>query len=261
MKKALSILAILAAVAAGVIGFETYQADKPRRDAAVGFPSNQIFTTARSTPANITITSDPEGASVTFANKTVGATPIIVQVDAGTQYHYNLTAQEPYADYNLYKPFSGSITATEDTTISVWIDRTTAEDQAAQRAAVEEARRAREEVARRAEQERKEAAERAEQERQRRLEAERLYYRIETNCRYGADVTYSNAYGDTTQQSNQGTGWYYYFVPKSGQFLYLSAQNQCDSGFVRVKLVKDGVTIRENTSTGAYVIATVSGRW
>lgn len=158
--------------------------------------------------------------------------------------------EELTGDYKLYKPFNGTLTPVDPVSISVWIDRTTAEEQTAQRQAAEDRRR-----------EEQAAADRSAQERQRRLEAERLYYRIESNCRSGVDITYSNAYGDTTQQSNQGNGWYYYFVPTRGQFLYLSAQNQCASGYVTVRFVMDGVTVRENTSTGGYVIATISGQW
>lgn len=250
-----------AVITIAVFVLSSYAAERARVAAAADLPSQAVFTTSGGSPANITITSDPLGAKVSVSDRVVGPTPVTVQVDAGSSYSYRIIADEPYADYKLYKPFAGTLHVTKDTAISVWIDRTTAEEQAVARQAAEDKRRAAEESRRAEEQARKEATERAEAERQRRLEAERLYYRIETNCRSGADLTYSNAYGDTSQQSNQGNGWYYYFVPRSGQFLYLSAQNQCDGGYVRVKFVKDGLTVRENTSSGAYVIATISGRW
>lgn len=262
MKKALTILgaaAVVVPIAYFII--QTQRQEQARLAAAAGLPEKAVFTTVGGTPVNITITSDPADALVIVSDRIVGRTPVTVQVDAGTSHAYKVSADEPYADYKLYKPFTGRFTANDTTSISVWIDRTTAEEQAAQRQAAEDKRRAAEATRQAEEQARKAAAERAEAEQQRRIEAERLYYRIETNCRYGADLTYSNAYGDTTQQSNQGNGWYYYFVPTKGQFLYLSAQNQCDSGYVRVKFVKDGTTIRENTSSGGYVIATVSGQW
>lgn len=262
MKKLITIVGWSALVITMAIFIITsYTAERARVTAAAGLPDQSVFTTSGASPVNVTITSDPTGARVRVNARAVGTTPVTVQLDAGRNYQYELNAPEPYVDYKLYKPFTGTLTANEDTTISVWIDRTTAQEQATERQATEEARRAREEAKKAQEQARKEAEERAEREQQRRLEAERLYYRIETNCRSGANLTYSNAYGDTTQQSNQGNGWYYYFVPKSGQFLYLSAQNQCDGGYVRVKFVKDGVTLRENTSSGSYVIATISGRW
>jgi hypothetical protein len=194
--------------------------------------------------------SDPPDAVLNIEGQARGRTPITVSVPAERLVQYNLLAREPYGDYNLYKPFNGTLEVSEPTSVSVWIDRTTAEEQAAQI---------------RAAQERRKAAEQAQREeearRQRELEAKRLYYRINTDCRRGVDLTYSNAYGDTTQQGNQGNGWYYSFHPRQGQFLYLSAQNQCDYGYITVKFVKNGVTIRENTSTGGYSIATISGRW
>lgn len=262
VKKALMIIGVLAVM--GGIAYLAYRIQGPERArlaAAGNLPANVVFTSAGGRPVNVTITSDPPDATVTFSHRSVGRTPVTVQVDAERSYSYSVVADEPYEDYRLYKAFNGNLTATDTTTVSVWIDRTTAEEQAAARKAAEDTRRAAQEARRAQEQARKEEAERAAAEQQRRLEAERLYYRLETNCRYGADLTYANAYGDTTQQSNQGNGWYYYFVPKKGQYLYLSAQNQCDSGYVRVKFVMDGKTLRENTSSGGYVIATISGRW
>lgn len=199
---------------------------------------------------NVTFTSDPEDATIYVDGQRMGTTPATVQVPKDQRVHYRLVASEPYSDYNLYEPFTSAVTLTDDDAINVWIPRTTAEEQAAQRERAEQARRE-QEAARKAEEER----------RQREIDALYLYYRIDTNCRYGADLTYSNANGDTTQQGNRGSGWWYRFVPRSGQFLYLSAQNQCDYGYITVKFVKDGVTVRENTSSGAYVIAQISGRW
>jgi len=40
---------------------------------------------------------------------------------------------------------------------------------------------------------------------------------------------------------------------------FLSAQNQNGSGTVNFKIIKDGTVIATNTSSGGYVIATVSG--
>ena len=50
---------------------------------------------------------------------------------------YTVEAREPY-EYNLYKPFTGTLNVTEDDAISVWLERTTAEEQRAQ---IEELRR------------------------------------------------------------------------------------------------------------------------
>jgi hypothetical protein len=198
----------------------------------------------------VSITSDPSGATVRVNGLTQGTTPLTVSVPVGRPTSYVVTAEEPYEDYALFKPFTGTLNVSEAENVSVWLERTTAAEQGAQRQEAEERRRA--------------AAERLraeEERRQRELEARKVYYRIETNCTRGANLTYSNVDGDTTQQSNQGNGWFYWMIPRSSQFLYLSAQNQCDYGYITVKLVKDGVTLKDNTSTGAYVIATVSGRW
>lgn len=188
---------------------------------------------------DVTFTSDPSSASLFVDGDYEGTTPETVAVPANRNLGYRLVAEEPYEDYDLYKSYNGTLNASKDENISVWITRTTAEEQAEQRESAEAARR----------------------ERQRELKARRLYYQTETNCGRGVNITMSNANGDTSQYSNQGNGWYYYFIPSPGQFLYLSAQNQCDYGYVTVKFVKDGVTLKENTSQGGYVIATISGRW
>lgn len=46
----------------------------------------------------------------------------------------------------------------------------------------------------------------------------------------------------------------------SGDFVYLSVQNQDAAGSVTCRIVVDGVVISENTSTGGYVIATCKGQ-
>lgn len=46
----------------------------------------------------------------------------------------------------------------------------------------------------------------------------------------------------------------------SGDFVYLSVQNENPTGVVTCRIVVDGSTVSENTSTGGYVIATCSGR-
>lgn len=197
---------------------------------------------------DVTFTSDPTGAHLWIDGLSKGQTPITVDLPQNQEVEYELIATEPYDDYDLYKGFSGTVTPAKDEAVSVWLERTTAEEQAAQREEVEQAR------ARRAEE-----VEQAQREAE--IEAMRLYYRIETNCPSGVNITYTNVNGDTTQDNNQTAAWYYGFVPHSGQFLYLSAQNRCDYGKVTVKFVQDGVTVKENTSSGGYVIATVSGQW
>lgn len=46
----------------------------------------------------------------------------------------------------------------------------------------------------------------------------------------------------------------------SGAFVYLSVQNGDDAGTVTCRILVDGVTISENTSSGGHTIATCSSR-
>lgn len=72
-------------------------------------------------------------------------------------------------------------------------------------------------------------------------------------------ITYANA-TEGTSQVNAATPWTLSFTcTKAGQFLYVSAQNQRNSGSVTVRITKAGTTYKESTSSGAFVIATASG--
>lgn len=217
--------------------------------------------TNRPTPTiAIGVTSDPTGASVLVEGREAGRTPVTINVPVDTPTNYSVIAEEPY-EYRLFKPFSGTLTVSEPQNVSVWIERTTTEEQQAEIQAAEEAQRRRAEEAERRAREAEERRRAAQARREAELEARKVYYRIETNCARGADLTYSNKDGNSTQQSNQGNGWYYWFYPRDGQFVYLSAQNQCDYGYITVKVVQNNKVLEQNTSSGAYVIATVSGRW
>lgn len=196
--------------------------------------------------ASVTITSDPAGAELRIGGRTRGTTPLTIDVPVDRDWAYSLRVPDTVPNHDLYHSYSGTLNVSEDTAISVWIERLNAEEVAALRARQEEA-------AARA----REAAE----ERERELEAQRVYYRVESNCPQGVDITMSNVDGDTAQYSNQSNSFFYWMIPRRGTFLYLSAQNQCDSGYVTVRFVQDGKVIRENTSRGGYVIATISGRW
>ncbi len=84
-----------------------------------------------SNPVNMIFTSDPAGSSLIVNGEAKGVTPATVQVESGELFSYALTAPEPY-DYNLFKPYSGSYTPTKDEALSIWIERTTAEEQQTQ---------------------------------------------------------------------------------------------------------------------------------
>lgn len=64
---------------------------------------------------------------------------------------------------------------------------------------------------------------------------------------------------DGTEQHTVRNGWTRRMNAAPGQFLYISVQNQCDHGTVRVFIYRDGNRYRTASSSGAYVIATVSG--
>ncbi len=72
------------------------------------------------------------------------------------------------------------------------------------------------------------------------------------------DLTYNNASGNTEQRSMTST-WNYEFDAEKGQFLYISAQNNNQSGDVSVRIDVGGNHFKSATSNGAYVIATASG--
>lgn len=75
-----------------------------------------------------------------------------------------------------------------------------------------------------------------------------------SNC----DITYENKGGNTEQRTVTGS-WDYDFEAESGQFVYISAQNNNDNGTVSVRINVDGKSFKDGSSSGAYVIATASG--
>jgi hypothetical protein len=84
-----------------------------------------------------------------------------------------------------------------------------------------------------------------------------------------ASITFANASGDTSQQSDidvpltrksdSGEGLVLNGMG-AGDFLYISAQNSKSSGSVTCAIEVDGIRVKENTSHGGYTIATCSGR-
>jgi hypothetical protein len=82
-------------------------------------------------------------------------------------------------------------------------------------------------------------------------------YKVESP--YSAGVTYATAGGGTSQQARAISPWQYTFTAKTGDFLYLSAQNDSSSGCVFVTIYVNDAIFKSGSSCGAYVIATVSG--
>jgi len=86
-------------------------------------------------------------------------------------------------------------------------------------------------------------------------------YRVSGTAQ-SVDVTYENSDGGTSQEGPIGIqpiAWMYTFSATSGTWVYISAQNQGESGSVIVDIIKDGETFKHSRSEGAYVIATCSG--
>ncbi|MBA7669777.1 hypothetical protein ES703_77911 [subsurface metagenome] len=73
------------------------------------------------------------------------------------------------------------------------------------------------------------------------------------------DVTFENESGGTSQYSNVSIPWSYSFEREEGEFVYISAQNQGESGSITVTIYKNNNILKSSTSSGAYVIATASG--
>ena len=64
---------------------------------------------------------------------------------------------------------------------------------------------------------------------------------------------------DGTSQQDVHLPWQQSYTFAPGSFVYLSAQNQSDSGCITAQIVVEGKTWKEVESCGAYVIASVSG--
>ncbi len=86
-----------------------------------------------------------------------------------------------------------------------------------------------------------------------------VVYEITGSAIY-ASVTLNNGGGGTEQYSKVAIPWSYTEQSFADNFLYVSAQNQGDRGTVTVKIYVDGVLFKTSSSSGAYVIATASGR-
>jgi hypothetical protein len=74
-------------------------------------------------------------------------------------------------------------------------------------------------------------------------------------------ITCEGAPSGTVQYSNVGSGWAYTWKQSGTRWLYMSAQNNTGSGTVTVKIIRDGKVLAQQSSSGAYVIATVSGTY
>lgn len=75
------------------------------------------------------------------------------------------------------------------------------------------------------------------------------------------DVTMQAPSG-TRQESGVRVPVYpgYTYTMSPGDFVYISAQNRGETGSVSCRILVDGVAVADNTSSGAYVIASCDGR-
>jgi len=73
------------------------------------------------------------------------------------------------------------------------------------------------------------------------------------------DITLSNKEEGTSQFGDVSVPWSMSFVAPRGNFVYLSAQNQGQTGTVICTIYINGDQFKSSTSSGAYVIATASG--
>jgi len=83
-------------------------------------------------------------------------------------------------------------------------------------------------------------------------------YRV-TGTAVTVDLTIRNEDGGTSQFTDMPVPWSYSFVGEKGDFVYVSAQNQGNTGTVTATIYRDGKQFKTSTSSGAYVIATASG--
>jgi hypothetical protein len=73
------------------------------------------------------------------------------------------------------------------------------------------------------------------------------------------DITYQNADGGTSQLSDVTLPWSLGFTGQALDFVYVSAQNQGDTGTVTATIYRDNEQLATSTSSGAYVIASADG--
>ena len=73
------------------------------------------------------------------------------------------------------------------------------------------------------------------------------------------NITYANAGGGPVKESNVAVPWSHNFTAGSQAGVYISAQNDGESGSVTVTITEDGTVFQTTTSNGAHVTAEASG--
>ena len=184
---------------------------------------------------NLSFQSDPPGATLYLGGERVGVTPLNVSVAAGRPLPYTLRTERGVPNYRLYHAYSGEIAPMQDTALSVWLERLDGQEVAA---LYHETR-----------------------SQPQHISASTVRYEIATDCREGLDLTYMDKEQRVVQEKERLNGWAYGFMPRSEQFLYLYAKNNCDAGYLEVQIVQDNRVWQENTASGEGAVATVSGYW
>lgn len=94
-----------------------------------------------------------------------------------------------------------------------------------------------------------------------------VWYRADGDGTTSASYTLQSDDGGTRQQdidlpltNRKGETGLTFTGFKSGAFVYLSVQNKTAAGAVTCRIIVDGKEISNNTSSGAYTIATCQGR-
>lgn len=90
-------------------------------------------------------------------------------------------------------------------------------------------------------------------------------YEVEGDAPEGASLTYElptgssqNSAADVPVTTKAGGPITFNAMP--GQFLYISAQNNADSGYLVCRIKVDGAVVSENRADGGFAIATCEGR-
>lgn len=83
-------------------------------------------------------------------------------------------------------------------------------------------------------------------------------YEVTGSAEY-VNVTYQNDSGGISQVTNVPLPWSISFSGDPEDYVYLSAQNQGETGSVTVTIFKDGDVFKRATSQGSFVVASVSG--
>lgn len=83
-------------------------------------------------------------------------------------------------------------------------------------------------------------------------------YEVTGSTEY-VNITYENDSGGISQVTNVPVPWSLSFSGDIEDYVYLSAQNQGETGSVTVTIFRDENVFKKATSKGSYVIASVSG--